>query len=74
MNIFEMVNAGCSYIGCNEGNCYPPEFLPRLIEANQRGDFPYDKLIKTYPVGDVGKAIEDMKSGKTVKAVLTWDY
>lgn len=72
-NIFEMVNAGCSYIGCNQGNCYPPDFLPRLLEANKEGRFPYDKLIKIYDAPDVNTAIEDIKSGITVKAVLKWN-
>ncbi|OAP60297.1 hypothetical protein AYL99_05299 [Fonsecaea erecta] len=73
LNMFEMVNAGCSYVGCNQGDCYPQEFLPRLLAANQEGRFPYDQLIKTYRAKDIEKAAHDIHSGTTVKAVLLWD-
>ncbi|KIW95717.1 uncharacterized protein Z519_04302 [Cladophialophora bantiana CBS 173.52] len=73
LNMFEIVNAGCSYIGCNQGDCYPQEFLPRLLAANQQGKFPYDQLIKTYRANDIAKAAHDVLSGTTVKCVLVWD-
>jgi Zn-dependent alcohol dehydrogenase len=44
-----------------------------LLEANAAGNFSYEKLIKTYPAKDIEKAAHDIHSGKTVKAVLTWD-
>ncbi|KAJ4616417.1 hypothetical protein HRR85_003269 [Exophiala dermatitidis] len=72
-NMFEMVQAGCSYIGCNQGDCYPQDFLPELLTAWQLGKFPYDRLIRTYPAKDVERAARDVYSGKTVKAVLLWD-
>ncbi|KIV90088.1 hypothetical protein PV10_07430 [Exophiala mesophila] len=72
-NMFEMINSGCSYIGCNQGDCYPQEFLPDLLTANELGQFPYDKLIKTYPARKIERAAKDMVSGKTIKAVLLWD-
>lgn len=71
--MFEMVNSGCSYIGCNQGDCYPQEFLPDLLTANELGKFPYDQLIRTYAAKDIDKAAKDVLSGKTVKAVLLWD-
>ncbi|KAH0837240.1 hypothetical protein AYO21_11608 [Fonsecaea monophora] len=73
LNVFEMVNAGCTYIGCNQGDCYPPEFLPRLLAAHYEGLFPYDQLIKTYSAKDIEKAARDVLSGDTVKAVLLWE-
>ncbi|KAI1618149.1 aryl-alcohol dehydrogenase [Exophiala viscosa] len=72
-NMFEMVNTGCTYVGCNQGDCYPQEFLPKLLGAQQSGKFPYDQLIKTYPAKDIEQAAHDIHSGKTVKAVLLWD-
>ncbi|KIW66781.1 hypothetical protein PV04_06076 [Phialophora macrospora] len=72
-NIFEIVNAGCSYIGCNQGDCYPQEFLPKLLKANEQDKFPYHQLIKTYTAKDIEQAAHDIHSGQTVKAVLLWD-
>ncbi|KIW92534.1 uncharacterized protein Z519_06381 [Cladophialophora bantiana CBS 173.52] len=55
LNIFETVNAGCTYVDCNQGDCYPQEILPMLLEANEEGKFPYDQLIRTYPTRDIEK-------------------
>jgi len=68
-----MVQAGCTYHGCNQGDSYPEEFLPRLIEANKAGNFPYQDLLKTYPAKDMQQAADEMRRGITVKAVLLWD-
>ena len=73
INTFEAVQAGCSYIGCNQGDSYPQEFLPYLLAKHEEGKFPYDKLIKTYPAKEMDKAVKDVLSGKTVKAVLLWN-
>lgn len=73
LNLFEMVTNGCSYIGCQHGDAYPQEFLPRLIEAQSDGQFPYDSLVKTYPAKEFAKAIQDMQSGRTIKPVLLWE-
>lgn len=73
LNLFEMVQAGCSYVGCQQGDCYPQEFLPMLLDANAEGKFPYERLIQTYPVKQFAKAMEDMESGKVIKPVLLWD-
>jgi aryl-alcohol dehydrogenase len=55
------------------GNCYPQEFIPRLIEASKRGDFPFTDLIKAYPVNEMEAAVRDINEGSVVKAVITWD-
>ena len=73
INTFEAVQGGCSYIGCNQGDAYPPDFLPYLLSKNAEGRFPYDKLIKTYPAKYMDKAAKDAFSGRTVKPVLLWD-
>lgn len=44
-----------------------------LVEAADRGDFPFKELIKTYPVKEVVAAVEAMKDGSVVKGVVTWD-
>ena len=73
VNTFEAVQSGCSYHGCNQGDAYPQDFLPWLLEQNEQGKFPYDELIKTYPAREMDKAAKDVLDGKTVKAVLLWD-
>ena len=61
--------------GCttNQGDSFPQEFLPLLLKLNRGGTFPYDELVKTYPVKDVARAVEEVKNGTAIKAVLLWD-
>lgn len=54
------------------GNCYPPEFLPKLIQGWKEGRFPFTDLIAKYPAEEMERAKVDILSGKVVKAVLTW--
>lgn len=67
------MNSGRMYVGCAMGSCYPQEFIPMLIEAWQRGNFPLDKLIGTYPAEEMQVAVKEILDGKTVKGVVTWD-
>ncbi|KAK4664064.1 uncharacterized protein QC763_500250 [Podospora pseudopauciseta] len=58
------------WIGVVEGEVWPVEFIPRLIQAYKEGKFPVDKISKVYPVEDIERAIADTESGKIIKAVL----
>lgn len=42
------------------------------MEMHAQGKFPLERLIEYYDVKDYEKAVEDAKSGKTIKPVLTW--
>ncbi|MGV8057324.1 MAG: NAD(P)-dependent alcohol dehydrogenase [Smithellaceae bacterium] len=46
------------------------DIIPKMLELNKRGLFPYEKLVKHYKFEDINKAIADMHSGATVKPVL----
>lgn len=56
--------------GILQGDSRPKDFLPKLIELHRRGQFPIDRLIKTYPLDQINQAIGDMESGKVVKPVI----
>ena len=73
INTFEAVQAGLIYQGSNQGDSDPQKFLPRLLKMNEEGRFPYDELVRTYPVKEVARAVRDVENGKVVKAVLLWD-
>jgi aryl-alcohol dehydrogenase len=55
------------------GNCYPQEFIPRLIEASKRGDFPFTELTQVYPAAQMDTAIKAISDGSVVKAVIKWE-
>jgi aryl-alcohol dehydrogenase len=54
------------------GNCYPQEFIPKLVTAWSNGDFPFTELIKGYPAQNMEIAAKEVLDGTVVKAVLTW--
>ncbi|KAJ9615421.1 hypothetical protein H2200_001496 [Cladophialophora chaetospira] len=66
------VNKGREYVGCNQGDCIAREIIPYLIEQHSLGNYPFDELIKQYDIKDFETALEDMKSGVTIKPVLKW--
>ncbi|MCR2810549.1 MULTISPECIES: NAD(P)-dependent alcohol dehydrogenase [unclassified Microbacterium] len=55
-----------------EGGAIPQLFIPELIELYLAGEFPFDKLIRSYPFGQIGQAFHDSESGVVVKPVLTF--
>lgn len=43
-----------------------------LIKEHSLGNLPLHKVTTFYNVDDFQRALDDVNSGKTVKAVLTW--
>jgi len=72
IDITEQLQFGREYIGCCEGDTYPPEMVPYLIEQHKAGNFPIEKMIKYYDAKDFQTAFDDMKATKTIKPVLVW--
>ena len=66
----QILDSGSSIQGILLGNSIPRSFLPKLIELNRKGQFPYERLITTYDFSDINKAFEDTKAGITIKPVL----
>jgi aryl-alcohol dehydrogenase len=56
--------------GIIEGNSVPEIFIPRLIELNTQGKFPFERLIEFYDLDDINRASEDAENGSTLKPVL----
>lgn len=67
---FTFLLAGQSARGYVEGNAISEVFIPQLIDLYLQGRFPFDRLITFYPFQDIGQAVSDQLSGKTIKAVL----
>jgi aryl-alcohol dehydrogenase len=53
-----------------QGHSVPRRFLPKLIEWQRKGLFPYEKLISTYQLADINQAFGDAESGSAIKPVL----
>ncbi len=55
-----------------EGDSIPQVFVPRLMALHAAGEFPFDRLVKTYPFEQINDAFEDSKSGVTLKPVVVF--
>ncbi|MER7800321.1 NAD(P)-dependent alcohol dehydrogenase [Streptomyces parvulus] len=53
-----------------EGDAVPALLIPRLTALWQAGRFPFDQLIRTYPLADINEAEQDCDAGRVVKPVL----
>ncbi len=53
-----------------EGDAVPALMIPRLTRLWQAGRFPFDQLIRTYPLTDINEAEADCEEGRVVKPVL----
>ncbi|MFJ1797790.1 NAD(P)-dependent alcohol dehydrogenase [Streptomyces sp. NPDC088180] len=53
-----------------EGDAVPALLIPRLAGLWQAGRFPFDQLIRTYPLADINEAERDCDAGRVVKPVL----
>ncbi|MFG2679712.1 NAD(P)-dependent alcohol dehydrogenase [Streptomyces sp. NPDC048392] len=53
-----------------EGDAVPGLLIPRLTALWQVGLFPFDELIRTYPLADINQAEQDCDAGRVVKPVL----
>ncbi|KAH7142706.1 aryl-alcohol dehydrogenase [Dactylonectria estremocensis] len=72
-SLFETVNSGRTYRGCAMGSCYPQEFIPELIRAWEKGIFPFADITKHYSARNIESAVQDVRSGNVIKAVLMWE-
>ena len=63
---------GWSFRTIIEGDAVPQDFVPRLVHLWRNGQFPIEKLIKTYPLDQINQAFEDSKSGETIKPIVTF--
>ncbi|CAG9210970.1 Aryl-alcohol dehydrogenase [Paraburkholderia tropica] len=60
--------------GIVEGDSVPQRFIPQLVELYQQGRFPFDKLVKFYPVEQINEAAEDSTRGVTLKPILRFSH
>ena len=63
---------GRSVSGITEGSSVPQLFIPSLIGLWQRGEFPFDQMISTYPFTAINAAMSDSLAGTAIKPVLTF--
>lgn len=69
-DVNDLLLSGKSVIGIIEGNSVPKKFIPQLVSLYQKGQFPFDKLVKFYDFKDINQAVADSQKGITLKPIL----
>jgi len=70
VNLANLITFGYCIRGIIEGDSDLDGFIPELIAHYKAGRFPFDRLVKTYPLLKINEAIADQAQGACVKAVL----
>ncbi|WP_225204935.1 NAD(P)-dependent alcohol dehydrogenase [Novosphingobium huizhouense] len=70
VNITALMTPGLRVIGIIEGDSEPQDFIPELLAYHAQGKFPFDKLIKTFPLDQINEAIAAQARGECIKVVL----
>jgi aryl-alcohol dehydrogenase len=70
VNLAALITYGHRIHGIIEGDSDLDGFIPELVEHHRAGRFPFDRLITTYPLGQINDAIAAQARGDCVKAVL----
>jgi aryl-alcohol dehydrogenase len=70
IDINDMIVLNKTVTGVVEGDSVPQIFIPQLISLYKQGKFPFDKLVKYYPLEEINQAVADSTSGKTIKAII----
>jgi aryl-alcohol dehydrogenase len=65
-----LLTRGASIRGIIGGDAPSKQLVPELIALNERGAFPYERLIRHYRFDQLNDAVADSVSGRTIKPVL----
>lgn len=61
-----------TWLGILEGDAYPPEFIPKLVEMVAAGTMPVEKISRLFPISKFQDAIDAMKQGTVMKPILVF--
>ena len=69
---FEMstLQAGRTVRGAIQGESWPDQFIPYLVDLFVAGRFPIDRLVTFYDFASINQAAADAVNGTTIKPVL----
>ncbi|MEU8898701.1 NAD(P)-dependent alcohol dehydrogenase [Nocardia sp. NPDC048505] len=64
---------GRTLLGVTEGGSDRITFIPALIALYRAGRLPLDRLVRFYPPTELRRAVQDARSGSTVKPVIRFE-
>ncbi|MDR0732517.1 MAG: alcohol dehydrogenase catalytic domain-containing protein [Dysgonamonadaceae bacterium] len=51
----------------------PQKFIPQLLALQEKGNFPFEKMIHFYPFDQINQAFNDAENGRVIKPVLVME-
>jgi NDMA-dependent alcohol dehydrogenase len=74
ISLFELTLMQKRLQGALFGQCNPGADIPRQLAMYRAGQLKLDELVtRTYSLGEVGKAYEDLHAGRNIRGVITFD-
>lgn len=70
INLAGLITHGHRIIGIVEGDSDLQSFIPELVALYRAGHFPFDRLIRSFPLAAINEAVAAQHRGDCVKAVL----
>ncbi len=70
LDAVSVMSGGKVVRGVVEGDADPDTFIPELIALHQAGRFPFDCLIRLYPLSKINQAVADGEAGRVIKPVV----
>ncbi|MGI5171425.1 NAD(P)-dependent alcohol dehydrogenase [Spirillospora sp. CA-253888] len=71
-NVHALID-GRAVQGVTEGSSDRVTFIPALAELFRQRRLPYDEFIRFYPADRLDQAVEDARSGRTIKPVISFE-
>jgi len=56
--------------GIVQGDAIPQVFIPKLVELQRSGKFPFERLVRFYEFEDINQAFADSSKGDVIKPIL----
>lgn len=56
--------------GIIEGDSVPEVFIPQMVDLWAQGRFPFDKLVRYYPLSEINEAVRASEAGEVIKAIV----
>jgi len=70
VNVIDLLGLGYKIKGITEGDVDPASFIPRMLDLHANGKFPFEKLVTTYPLSEINRAVTEQHEGLSIKPVL----
>jgi aryl-alcohol dehydrogenase len=73
LDVKDLILGSKTVRGVIEGGRSAEYNIARILDHYKRGEFPFERLIKTYRPSEIDAALDDTLSGAVIKPVICWE-